>query len=559
MSRFRVLVAHFFGRFFDKESLSPQADAEANVAGTLALLTVPGAFLSILLMPLRMVAWDLAMGRCFFLTYSLAIMGLVMVVEWNMLFPDRRDYLILTPLPLRAPTLFLAKLAAFAIFMGLFATAVNSFLILFWPAIDAGVTLAGWGAHALVLLAGGVFIALAAAALNGLLVTLLPAKAFRRASVCLQTVLMSALVMTLVLSPWIGGAARRAVETRSAWLDWLPSYWFLGLYERLYPGVHSATLAGLAPRAVEALAAAASLFLLTYLPGYWRHSRRAVELPDQNRAGRGWIRRRFSRLLEQALLRHPVQRAAFHFISQTITRSARHRLFLACYSGFGIALAILSLGASRSGLLPLSLTLSFVLVSGLRAAFNFPSELKANWAFQMTGADSLLECFAATRKWIVVCGIVPLFALLAIAELAFFRWWEALFHLAYGVALSLILIEVMFAGFRKVPFTCSYSPGKVNVAGLGALYIFGFTAYGLVLASVEEWLLDTPAAAVAFFALAAAGWAALRRWHGRELAFGALDYEGAIDPVVRTLDLPPMGILGDARPSKETPCSRSEI
>ena len=71
------------------------------------------------------------------------------------------------------------------------------------------------------------------------------------------------------------------------------------------------------------------------------------------------------------------------------------------------------LTSGPAGLLRLPLTLSFVLVSALRAAFNFPSELRANWAFQLGEIHPVAEYLSATRKWIVVCAVVPLFVLLA--------------------------------------------------------------------------------------------------------------------------------------------------
>ena len=41
---FPALVRHFFERFFDKESLSPQGEPEASVIQTLGILAVPEAF-----------------------------------------------------------------------------------------------------------------------------------------------------------------------------------------------------------------------------------------------------------------------------------------------------------------------------------------------------------------------------------------------------------------------------------------------------------------------------------------------------------------------------------
>ena len=86
-----------------------------------------------------------------------------------------------------------------------------------------------------------------------------------------------------------------------------------------------------------------------------------------------------------------MQQAVYRFMSQTIARSMKHPLFLATYAGFGIALVVFSYGSDRTALLRIPLTLSFVLITGLRAAFSFPAELGANWAFQTGGTNRLRE------------------------------------------------------------------------------------------------------------------------------------------------------------------------
>jgi hypothetical protein len=147
---------------------------------------------------------------------------------------------------------------------------------------------------------------------------------------------------------------------------------------------------------------------------------------------------------------------------------------------------VITLGSDSSGLLRLPLMLSFILVSGLRAAFNFPAELPANWAFQVSETGPLGDYLAATKKWTFICAVLPLFLLLAPVELAFFSWRGTLFHSVYGITLSLLLAEIMFFDFRKIPFTCAHLPGKVNLVGLGVMYILGFTAYS------DAWLLSKP-------------------------------------------------------------------
>ncbi len=548
-----ALARHFFARLFEKESLSPDTDGEANVVQMLALLAAPGGLFCIVMMPFNTGGWVLEGARYFFVSYSMIVMGLVVVFQWDRLFPDRQDYLILRSLPISLTAVFTAKLAALAAFVGLFLLDLNLAALILWPGLDDGKdVLRLLSVHAAAILSGGVFMALAAATIQGFLLALLSPKWFRRVSSLVQTVLMAALVTTFFLFFEIIDSLPATFSRPAGALHWFPGYWFLGLYEWLRPAVKSPALANLGPHALKMLACTASLFIVFYSIGYRRHVRRITESAAAGSGGPARVRALARSLLHRTLLTHPLQRASFHFITATITRSARHRLFLASYAGFGVALAAITYREGRGGLLLLPLMLSFVLVSGLRAAFNFPAELKANFVFQIADSDARFEHLAAMRKWIVVCGVVPLFAVLAPFEFASFPWTNALFHLAFGIALTLLLMQVMFAGFRKIPFTCSYFPGKANLIGLGAFYIYGYIAYSSWMAGLEQWLLRHPAAAAGFFALVAAACAALSAWNKRGLReTPKLDYIDAPDPAVRTLDLAgPVLSVGPNEPAK---------
>lgn len=534
----RTLVRHFFNRFFDTESISPHGEAEANVVQTLGFLAAPGAILALLLQLVTARGWSMVSTRCLFISFSMIVMGFLVVFEWDVLFPDRRDYQVLTPLPLRLSTLFLAKAAAIGLFLGMFLLDVNFFSTALWPGIDNGKDLLGIvGAHLATVLLSGVFAALAMASVQGALLNVLPAPAFRRVSVVLQTVLMALLVMLLFLSPMVAGRLPVLIRQHSALVYAWPGYWFTGFYESLRPAVRNGDLAGLGPFALQSLAIAAAFFVLTYLPGYRRHMRKLLEGPQLSHAGPGEIAHAMTGWLDRWILPDPPQRAVFHFISHTITRSMKHRLFLASYAGVGGTIAVLTFGSGTSALLYLPLTLSFILVSALRAAFNFPADLRCNWMFQISETNRGSSYRKAVRKWVVVCAVVPLFAILAPMEFVCFPWQTAVFHLAYGITLSALLMELMFLGFHKVPFTCSYLPGKINLVALAVTYCFGFTFYSRSMAGLEQWLVDTPAAAVGFFAVAATGYAVLAYWRERLGAEEALDFEDAGEPEVRTLEL----------------------
>ena len=461
---FRTLVRHFFGRFFDTESLSPQGEPEAGVTQTLGILAVPGAFFVLLFRPLTLTGWDLVSVRYMFVSFSMTVMGFLMVFEWDALFPDRRDYQVLTPNPVRLATLFLAKAAALAIFLGIFLLDVNFFSVLMWPGVDGGKDSFGilW-AHVAAVLASGLFAALAAAALHGVLITFLRGWLYRRVSVAVQTLLMALLVMNLFLTPLIAFRLQWVATRHTDWLYWFPGFWFSGFYEHLRPATRNLPLRELGVFATRALACAAGIFLLTFLPGYRGHARRVLETTPPAATGPGRLRNALDRLLRRTVLRNPVEYAVFHFISQTITRSLKHRLFLATYGGFGAAYEVMTFGSGPSGLLIVPLTLSFILVSGLRAAFNVPAELSANWAFQLSEVTCAGPYLAAARKWTLVCAILPLFLFMAPMEfandqgsqLAFYR---AMFWVGFPIGLGALV-----AGLLLRP------PTVATALGLGGL------------------------------------------------------------------------------------------
>ena len=74
--------------------------------------------------------------HCRFVTFSMVIIGFVAVLEWDALFLDRRDYAILTSLPLKPATIFAAKIAALLLFLSLFIVDVGGVPTLLYPLVE---------------------------------------------------------------------------------------------------------------------------------------------------------------------------------------------------------------------------------------------------------------------------------------------------------------------------------------------------------------------------------------------------------------------------------------
>jgi hypothetical protein len=186
-------------------------------------------------------------------------------------------------------------------------------------------------------------------------------------------------------------------------------------------------------------------------------------------------------------------------------------------------------------MLALPLILSFFVVSGLRATFNIPFELPGNWIFRITNSHDSRHHVTATRKWVTVFGLLPLALVVTTIEFAYWPWADAIFHLVFEAIISLILVQVLFFNFRKVPFTCSYYPGKKNMAILAGVYLYGFTTYSSSMVALENWLLLSPPRAFVFLIAGMTAIVALSAARRRKHA--PLIYEEQSDTQLQSLEL----------------------
>ena len=273
---YAVLIRHFFARFFDKEALSPQADAEVNLGPILGLLAAPSAFMVFLVLPLGLSRWGLVTFRYFFVSLSMVVMAFIVICEWDALFPDRRDYQILTPLPLKLPTLFITKIVA----LGVIPECVPCGCEFLRPAVVAccrfergHVVERHLRALFSAVFGGGLFAALAAASVQGIIISVLSGDAFRRVSVCLQTLLLGALVMLFFLTPMLGHRMEFLVKTQHQALYYFPPFWFVGLYESLCPATRNPLLISLGGIAIQALLGVPAFLYSPICPAMERHGR----------------------------------------------------------------------------------------------------------------------------------------------------------------------------------------------------------------------------------------------------------------------------------------------
>ena len=557
---FGVLIRHFFGRFFDNELVSRHSEMTSSFAKIIAALAAPGLIAFWLMPKYTYYSFEPAkvaeaaslIDKLFFLTFSMVVMGFVTVLEWDALFPDRRDFTILIPLPISLPSIFAAKITSLCAFVVVFFAATNAFSTFLYPFISArGETtfLGAMGAmftHATCLLAGTSFIFFLFVALQGTLMNVLSSRAFKRTSTYVQ--LASVFVLLMMLLLFLDSDALLESPSHRHYLYYFPPMWFLGLYETMlgWPD----PLPGSREIGIQALTAVIAVSVIAYALSYRRHVKRSLESEEIFDVVPGKISTLLCTLADRFVVRRPLEQASFYFTGKTMFRSRKHWLYLAAYVGVGFALVLQglvgafsrakppSIDTPAASLLSIPLVLSFFLLSGMRVIFTMPAELKANWVFQLSEAAGRKECLAGVRKAMFVFGVLPLFAALLPIYIFLWGWAAASFHTFFDIVLSLLLIELLLANFHKIPFTCSYLPGKANITTRWFVYWLGFAIYAYTMASVESWALQNPIRITAFYLLGLALVAAVFHYRDRMLdeEFN-LVFEDEPDPVVRKLNL----------------------
>lgn len=470
--QFRVLYRVFMLRIVDLELMSSDADPTKLIGQFLSMFaSISFLFtLQLLFGPIRGIHTKWMMEH-FFLETTMTVAALITVLNWDSAFPDRRDVLVLAPLPVRARTLFLAKLSAVLAAPALAIGALNVFVGLVWPPFFYSgkpgfvSVIRVWPAYWMTILLSGIFAVFVVLAIQGLAANLLPRQVFLRVSAFLQAAALCLLLLVYFLEPSLETPKAIAAPQNQHLLAWLPSYWFLGLFQQLngsmYPG-----LAPLARRAwigvAVSIIAAASVLLLSY----FRMLPKIVEQPDILPITR--------RLAWSPRLGSSLQTAITYFTLRTLLRGRQHRMILSFYLGIGLAIIVAYLRTPLSGsalhtpqltapILVTSILMMVLAVMAIRVVAAFPITLPANWIIRVTQLRPARDYQRAVRFSWLVLAVVPVMLIAGFSLLVHYPWQPVLGHLLTLLFFGILLVEVCLFTFQKISFTCSYLPGKANI------------------------------------------------------------------------------------------------
>jgi len=530
----RVLFREFLFRIVDRELLSAHSTGDASrlLLQILTLLLCAGALFSIPAFfggPLSAAARYQSGSSMvhFLIATTMLTVGVFVVLGWNAIFPDRRDILVLAPLPVGAPTILFARLAAVGVALLTTVVALHAVAGLAWPLALSPATPVSVvpalprliAAYWLTMLGAGLFVFTAAAALQGVAAALLPHRLFLRASSMLQLAVFCAVLGGFFLQPMAVTPA--LLERRAAAWASSPTYWFLGLFEAL---AGAAVPASLARHAAIALAASTSLALAACALAYVRTLRRLTEEPDiAPVVHAGWL----------PPLGSALHSAIGHFSTRTLFRSGPHRVIFTFYLGIGVALSAVLLKTPRAQALsgsleswadtstPLivsSVVMMACTVVGARLTFAMPRDLAANWIFRVQPLEGGRRYLSARRRAYAVLTAAPVWIVSAAVFLSRWPWLPATQHLFLLALFGATLVEVCLWGTPRIPFTCSYLPGRTNAHVTLPLAIMALLVMSLVGADVERRAFGDPASYASLAGILAAAWIGCRWWTGHSQA-----------------------------------------
>jgi hypothetical protein len=512
---FKILWRVFVEQFAAIESATSDLQMRRAIIGVVTFLITPGVFLigktmssyefTLLIarhrnMPQLIETYHAQMA-VLFVSYSMITTGLLTVFIWDSLVFDKRDAMVLGPLPLKGRTIVGAKLAALATVLVGTASVVNvtsGLPFAFVTGGPEGHILRHLAGHLTGTIGGAVFIFCTLVIVRGLLVLVVSAHAAATIGSLLQFVFLSA-VLCFMMVPTATGQVTPPIS------------WFAALFE-VIRGATSQTIPPLAQQALIVLPLSVAGAMAITAGSYWKQMRAALA-PSARVSGSARVRRHLAGLI---VGRDRIARATSDFVLITLARSRVQQAPIAIAAALGVAIISIAIATREGGfaelrtpravVLWIPIVLGYWIVVGLRASFVLPTELKAAWAFrahsQMPAFDvaqaaastsrAAVSYWSGVRAAMFAFAIGPALFVNALVVLPLLGWGIAAIH-ALVVTLA-IAITAQFASLLVdgIPFTRAYPPGHAKLKTRWQFYLLGMWAIAYLPVRMEQQVLNDP-------------------------------------------------------------------
>lgn len=498
---FRILWRTFIEQFAANESATSDIQMRRAIIGVVTFLITPGVFLigktmssyelTLLIarhrnMPQLIETYHGQMA-VLFVSYSMITTGLLTVFIWDTLVFDKRDAMVLGPLPLKGRTIVGAKLAALATVLVGSASVVNvtsGLPFAFVTGGPEGHILRHLAGHLTGTIGGAVFVFCTLVIVRGLLVLVGSARVAATIGSLLQFVFLSA-VLCFMMVPTATGQVIPPIS------------WFAALFEEIR-GATSQTIPPLARQALIVLPPSIAGAIAIIAGSYWKQMRAALA-PSARVVATARARRKLAALITG---RDRVARATSDFVLTTLARSRVQQAPIAIAAALGVAIisvaivtrdgGLAELRAPRAAILWIPIVIGYWIVVGLRASFVLPAELKASWVFRAHSQLPSVSYWSGVRAAMFAFAIGPALFVNLLVVLPLLGWRLAAIH-AVIVTIA-VAITAQFASLlvEGVPFTRAYPPGHAKLKTRWQFYLLGMWAIAYLPVRKEQQVLNDP-------------------------------------------------------------------
>jgi hypothetical protein len=528
-SSFVVLWRAFLAQFLASEEMSSDLQLRRSIIWVLAFLLAPSLYLTAIVLPTfeivrlvaaarrapQMIEEMLAQLSAIYVSYSMVTTGLLTVFVWHALNFDRRDAMVIGPLPVKGRTVLAAKVAALATFLLGASLTVNVITGVPYALITGGndgvtAVVRQFTAYLAGTLGAAVFVFSTIIAVRGLLRLSVGPGLAGGAGAALQFVFVSAVLCIFVVPSAMGHT--RSIVRAATIVDWIPTNWYIGLFERLR-GVNSAETARLAQWAITAVAASIIGLVAITCMSYWRQMQAALA-PHAAAVPRFQVRRSMARLIVR---RDQVAQSIVDFVLSTLSRSGEHQIYIGVSAAIALGIAaaavarqfegVADLMRPRTAILWIPLVFGYWIALGFRASFYVPSQMRAAWAFQAHAAPLTASYWLGVRAAMIAVVLLPAIAVSSVLA-AFVGWRTAAWHILVVTSVLVVFCEALSLSVNFVPYTRAYEPGHARLKTRWPLYVLGMLAVAYLPVQVELRLLNSPTAlvwAIAAMAVLVAG------------------------------------------------------
>lgn len=498
--RMGVLCRHFFMQNFQSDLIVFPEQQTAKIITSIIILAMASALISFsMLFPEYF--WTLDSPETWkykynFLSILMLVFAVLSILQWENQFLGQGDYNNLSHLPISKWNILLSKICATSFFISIYClgAAILSGIVfaVMLTHLQASFIFSAryFLAHCISIFAACMFIHYFCSLIQLLLLIVLPITWIKKAGAYIQFVLIllsltyfsSAGFSLNIVSEWFNKSDCRAFA--------FPSLWFTGMYQwgiGQYTSFNSRL----------AIFGAVSLILLLGVHSFMVFIRYSQHFHGRNVKNEVIAPiTTISAYLKKIIFGNQHERAIYDFMTASIKRSGMHRLRMSGVLAMGTAFAAIlfskgfSLGSRPLGIIlilaPLHVIFIFCL-AGVRAIMDIPLELEANWIFRITAHDPLKKYRSANIKLISLRFMLPISIIGIVIYWISNGLYFAISHVLFTFLTTQVIIQIIFQKINKIPFTCSFLSGKMNLKVYVGPILLVFIMY-MALVTILEYI-----------------------------------------------------------------------